>query len=166
MDQPITPLDANRSLMTFRFLFQSCSILIPILLLQCSSTKEAEESDQQTDSVATQPPRPQFETRTDTVDTRSAIGGGGTGTNTSPAEIRFMVQIGAFKDPQSASQVQTITRERLHMPVFSDYNIALDLYQIRIGFFETYEAAQAFRTKVQTEFPTDYRDAWIVQLKR
>ena len=77
-----------------------------------------------------------------------------------------MVQIGAFKDPQKASRVQTVARERLHMPVLNDYHAALDLYQIRIGFFETYEAAQGFRLRMQKEFPTDYNDSWIVQLKR
>ena len=77
-----------------------------------------------------------------------------------------MVQIGAFKDPQKASRVQTVARERLHMPVLNDYHTALDLYQIRIGFFETYEAAQNFRIRMQKEFPTDYEDSWIVQLKR
>ena len=81
-------------------------------------------------------------------------------------QIKFMVQIGAFKDPQYASAVQTAARERYHMPVLNDYNTSYALYQIRIGFFETKEAAYAFRLRMRREYPADYRDAWVVQLKR
>lgn len=108
----------------------------------------------------------EFETRTDTVSVEKR-------SQETPAEheartiqIRYMVQIGAFKDPQFASMVQLTARDRYHLPVLNDFNTALALYQIRIGFFETREDAYAFRKKMQRDFPNDYKDAWVVQLKR
>jgi hypothetical protein len=77
-----------------------------------------------------------------------------------------MVQIGAFKDPQLATGVQTRARERYHLPVLNDYNILVGLYQIRIGFFETRDAANDFKARMMKAFPEDYKDAWVVQLKR
>ncbi len=77
-----------------------------------------------------------------------------------------MVQVGAYKDPQNANTVQVAARERYHLPVLNDYHTVLGLYQIRIGFFETREAAQDFLGKMQHDYPSDYKDSWIVQLKR
>lgn len=81
-------------------------------------------------------------------------------------QIRYMVQIGAFKDPQYAAAVQTAARDRYHLPVLNDFNTSHALYQIRIGFFETREDAYNFRQKMRKDFPGDYKDAWVVQLKR
>ena len=52
------------------------------------------------------------------------------------------------------------------MPVLNDYHTTLGLYQIRIGFFESREAAQVFLEKMQHDFPNEYKDSWIVQLKQ
>jgi cell division septation protein DedD len=113
------------------------------------------------------PKRPEFETRTDTVAavrtaTRQQLGN----PLRRDPQIRFMVQIGAFKDPKNASVVQTDARQRYRLPVLNDYHTKLGLYQIRIGFFETRDAAQAFRLRMRQEFPADYKDCWVVQLKR
>ena len=77
-----------------------------------------------------------------------------------------MVQIGAFKDPKNASRMQVTARQRYHLPVLNDYNTKYALYQIRIGFFESREAAQTFRQQMSQEHPHDYKDSWVVQLKR
>lgn len=77
-----------------------------------------------------------------------------------------MVQIGAFKDPHNASKVQVSARNRYHMPVLNDYDIAHGYYQIRIGFFESEDAARALCERLQKEYPNDYKDSWVVQLKR
>jgi cell division septation protein DedD len=77
-----------------------------------------------------------------------------------------MVQIGAFKVARNASRVQTTARSRYHLPVLNDYNTAHALYQIRIGFFETKDDAYKFRQQMQLEHPADYKDAWVVQLRR
>jgi hypothetical protein len=52
------------------------------------------------------------------------------------------------------------------MPVLNDYHIQMGLYQIRIGFFETRRGAEAFRKRMVMEHPAEYKDSWVVQLKR
>ena len=107
-----------------------------------------------------------FETKTDTVNTVGTADHAEPATDSRTPQIRFMVQIGAYKDPQNANTVQVTARDRYHLPVLNDYHTVLGLYQIRIGFFESREAAQDFLGKMQHDYPTDYKDSWIVQLKR
>ncbi len=111
-------------------------------------------------------PQMMIETKTDTIHTLKPRAGDLPSTARDELQIRYMVQIGAFKDPHNASRVQVGARERYHMPVLNDYDIARGLYQIRIGFFESEEAARAFCQQLQKEHPNDYKDSWVVQLKR
>jgi cell division protein FtsN len=108
----------------------------------------------------------EFETKTDTVAMEKSQLDSARSHQSLDLQVRFMVQIGAFKDPQYASTVQTTARARYHIPALNDYNTALALYQIRIGFFETKADAYAFRQRMLREYPNDYKDAWVVQLKR
>jgi len=136
--------------------------------LGCGATEEIQEP-------TAPPPRPaakeetarmKFASKTDTV---SVTQTGRSDSMNAPGrepEIRFMVQIGAFKNPPLAAAVQTLARTRYRMPVLNDYALKAGLYQIRIGFFETREAAMAFRAKMQKDYPEEYRDAWVVQLRR
>ena len=107
-----------------------------------------------------------FETRVDTINTVSEGDHATAVEGRRERQIRFMIQIGAFKDARNASRIQGVARERYHLPVLNDYHTRLGLYQIRIGFFETREQAMVFRQQMKTGFPTDYKDAWVVQLKR
>ncbi len=106
----------------------------------------------------------EFESQTDTVNAVHTEEGAQRVSGGQP-QIRFMVQIGAFRDPHLASNVQNTARQRFKLPVLNDYNTQLSLYQIRIGFFVTREAALAFREQMQRNFPGDYTDSWLVQLK-
>jgi len=110
--------------------------------------------------------RMEFETRTDTVNALRGIEHRATGTSVNPERIRYMVQIGAFADPHHAAVVQSEARKRYHLPVLNDYHAGRKLYQIRIGFFETRVNARLFRQQMIREYPVDYADSWIVQLKR
>lgn len=112
------------------------------------------------------PPKMEFETKTDTVAMEESRLDSARSHQSPDLQVRYMVQIGAFKDPQYASTVQTTARARYHIPALNDYNTALGLYQIRIGFFETKADAYAFRQRMLREYPNDYKDAWVVQLKR
>jgi len=51
------------------------------------------------------------------------------------------------------------------MPVLNDYLAGAGLYQIRIGFFESRENARTFQQQMKREYPSEYGDSWIVQLK-
>jgi cell division septation protein DedD len=108
----------------------------------------------------------QFHTQTDTVRALRASEHTTVGVPGRAPQIRFMVQIGAFKDPHRASVVQAEARKRYHMPVLNDYFAGSGLYQIRIGFFESRDTARVFQQQMRKEFPSEYTDSWIVQLKR
>ena len=153
-------------------LSRSAAFLLSLVLVTgCGRIPEAEEAETPTPppsppEVTQPPPRMQFETRTDTVSTEKTQHKRGAQPASREQQIRFMVQIGAFKVPRNASRVQTTARARFHLPVLNDYNTARALYQIRIGFFETKDDAYKFRQQMQQEHPADYKDAWVVQLRR
>ena len=152
-----------------RFLSAICLLL----LAGCGSGGELQQQEQQPRVPPvvlpdTPPPQlpPRFETQTDTVIvTRESEQEAAVDSGLANPNVRFMIQIGAFQDPQNASAAQNLARERYHLPVLNDYTARIGLYQIRIGFFETRSAAHEFLVRMQTEFPQDYRDSWVVQLK-
>jgi cell division protein FtsN len=109
--------------------------------------------------------RVQFHTQADTVTALHGSELGIVGTPGRTPQIRFMVQIGAFRDPHHASAVQAGARKRYHMPVLNDFLAGPGLYQIRIGFFESRENARSFQQQMKRDHPSEYGDSWIVQLK-
>lgn len=138
------------------------------LLASCGRVEETRrETPQPPVELPSPPPEPavNFEAKTDTVAAISSERPDGSA-GIQPVEIRFMIQVGAFKDPHNAGKMQIVTRERYRMPVMNDYNAQLALYQIRIGFFESREAAYEFRQRLMNDYPTEYKDAWVVQLKQ
>ena len=145
-------------------------LLTGLLCAGCGSTEEVAPPSPQAPAPSPtkqeEAPPIRFETKTDTVNTVGNVEHPEPTADAREAQIRFMVQVGAYKDPQNASTVQVTARDRYHLPVLNDYHATLGLYQIRIGFFESREAAQQFLEKMQHDFPTDYKDSWIVQLKR
>jgi cell division septation protein DedD len=133
----------------------------------CGSLTETEDTQETSSETARHTsPRVEFETRTDTVAMQRRSQDAVAGRRKKEQQIRYMVQIGAFKDPKYASAVQIKARERYHLPVLNDYNTTYALYQIRIGFFETRQDAYKFRERMRREYPNDYTDSWVVQLKR
>jgi cell division septation protein DedD len=161
--------------MTSLYPFIVSALALPLILSGCGSAEEAVEEAPppaepraQSFTPAQDPPprKVEFETRTDTVTATHAGALTPAGNPARGAQIRYMVQIGAFKDPKNASTVQAETRRRYHVPVLNDFNSPRGLYQIRLGFFESRESASAFRQKMIDEYPLEYKDSWVVQLKR
>lgn len=147
--------------------------LIPFLILVfvggCSSSPESQgipPTPPVAPVVQQTTPQMEFETRTDTIHTVRSNPGEVVQTENTEPLIRYMVQIGAFRDAHNASRVQMNARERYHVPVVNDYEVTRGLYQIRLGFFESVESAQAFCARLQREHPGEYKDSWVVQLKR
>jgi cell division protein FtsN len=137
---------------------------LAVALLGCGSSQEAFETS--TNGADQERQRIGFETRVDTVKTESD-GHQAKGSDTpQERQVQFMVQIGAYKSAGSASRIQEIARDRFRLPITNDFDKALGLYQVRVGFFETREKAVVFREKIQSEYPSEYPDAWIVQLER
>jgi cell division septation protein DedD len=146
----------------------SVAAIAGVLLLAqgCGPSEEAEEAPATSPKVEVGSQRREFETKTDTVNTVTGALHRRSQPSSDALQVRYMVQVGAFKDPQNASKIQALTRERYHLPVVNDYLGKLALYQIRVGFFESREAATAFLQRMQKEYPKDYKDSWVVQLRR
>ncbi|HEX9005987.1 MAG TPA: SPOR domain-containing protein [Bacteroidota bacterium] len=125
--------------------------------------------EQTTEDRSIIPPQPEqqspvsIETRTDTVATIHPPAQEPPGRPAATAGLqRFKVQIGAFRDPQHASLVQNLARERFALPASNEYDTGTGTYRIRIGSFETRKEAEDFRKKMQQDFPGEYGDAWII----
>lgn len=116
--------------------------------------------------TTTQAHKTTFETKTDTVTTVGSKQQIEVSTPYNSAPVRFMVQIGSFKEIQFAGAVQTLARERYQLPVVNEYDTARRRYQIRIGFFETEPDAREFLLKLRTDYPQEYKDAWVIQLNK
>jgi cell division protein FtsN len=155
---------------------------VPIVLLAtllavswgCGTTDETRQ-----ETPPTEPPPPpaqpavkpadppvSFNTRTDTVVASPHVVQSDPVLQERQAATQYLIQVGAFKDAQNATRVQNMTRERLKMTVLNDYNTLIGMYQIRVGFFETKEAASAVRNKLVRDYPQEYKDSWIVELTR
>ena len=144
-------------------------LVVTILLMDGCSSSGVTERDRLLTAppdTATQTHRTNFETRTDTVAVqRIKEQSEPTGAYNS-APIRFMVQIGSYKNAKNASEAQARARQRYKLPVVNDYNAARHRYQIRIGFFETDKAAGEFSSKLMHDYPQEYKDAWVVQIMK
>ena len=108
----------------------------------------------------------EFETRTDTINSEQSAERDRTKLPGIDPQVRFAVQIGAFKDPQNASRVQMTARERFQMPVVNDYQASEALYNIRIGNFASKDSAYVLRDRIQRAYPDDYKDSWIVEFTK
>ncbi len=147
------------------FFFSSCLLAG---IAGCGSSSEADKDwTASTDSIRVTSRTPAFETRTDTVTAQTPAQRFDDTSGSQPgAGIRYMVQIGAFKEAHHATAVQTLARQRYELPVVNDYNAQRRLYQVRIGFFETEAEAQAFKARLIREHRGDYWDAWAVQISK
>jgi|WetSurMetagenome_2_1015567.scaffolds.fasta_scaffold153467_2 cell division septation protein DedD len=150
------------------------------LISACGTTDETREEtrEEAVSEPAPPPPLPppqvakpveppvSFEARTDTVLSAPPAPVNDAVVNQRPPETQYLVQIGAFKDAEKATRVQNAARERLKKTVLNDYNTLLGMYQIRVGYFETREAAAAFRDSIVRDYPEEYKGSWIVQFVR
>jgi cell division septation protein DedD len=142
------------------------ALLLSFGTMGCGSGEEMTQEETVAPDTVRVPEPVRFETQIDTIHTQRNSRPAIPPPHSVPEAIRFMVQIGAFKNPRNANALQQQARARFHQPVLNDYHTTYSLYQIRIGFFATREEAEQFRQQLQEQFPGDYKDAWVVQLKR
>ncbi len=142
----------------------ACLLVLSLYALPgCSSP---EQTGQETATEATTEGREvRFEVRTDTVEVLKPDDPVVASPAASEPEIHFAVQIGAFRDPENARSVGDAARGRFSFPVTENYDAESGLYLVRVGTFQTRDAAHEIRLKMQKDYPKDYRDCWIVQVK-
>ena len=110
--------------------------------------------------------RATFETQTDTVTAQATSQHRDTRDPQNPGRLGFMVQIGSFSESRNATRIQTLARKRYQLPVVKEYSASKRRYQIRIGFFESEQAANEFRLKLTNDYPMEYKGAWVVRVNK
>lgn len=76
----------------------------------------------------------------------------------------FTVQIGAYKQPLNAEQVNRQAQQRFNLETSTNYDATDELYKITVGQFTNYGQARTFCDRIMREFPSDYYDAWVVEI--
>lgn len=117
-------------------------------------------------SVPPPPPPAELVARVDTIEASGLSEVMAADSTLAEGEVRFSIQIGAFKEPANASALQAQARERYPLPVLNEFQEHPGLYRIRIGSFATREEAQIQLQRMKTDFPADYKRSFILQLKR
>jgi cell division protein FtsN len=148
---------------------QFTHLIMMLILAGCGSSSDTDREWMNIPPMDTtvQARKTTFETRTDTIDAEGAQPKTQTDAAVAAsAELRFTVQIGSFTDAKNASLAQAAARQRYQLPVVNDYDAQRRRYQIRIGFFESKEAAGAFCAKLKSDFPLEYKDAWVAPINK
>lgn len=79
---------------------------------------------------------------------------------------KYTVQIGAFKSGTSAKQVADRAEQRFARTVYTIYDGTSELFRVMLGVFDTKILARDFRDLIVTQYPEDYRDAWVSELSK
>ena len=91
-------------------------------------------------------------------------------TNTADTTVlppnKFTVQVGAFQSTGSADRTADLAGDRYTRSIYTFFDETGGFYKVYIGIFNTKEEARRFRDRMAQQYPGDYRDAWVAELKR
>jgi hypothetical protein len=79
---------------------------------------------------------------------------------------KFTVQLGAFQSREGASAVAGLAKTRFSKEVYTVLDEQDGLYKVMLGAFDTKDLARSFRDSIVSEYPQEYRDAWVSELAR
>lgn len=78
----------------------------------------------------------------------------------------YSVQIGAFRIIANAERCQRLAKKRYNKPVYQFYDRGIKMYRVTVGNFSMRKTAFTFLHAVKKDFPRDYSDAWVAELRR
>jgi cell division septation protein DedD len=78
----------------------------------------------------------------------------------------YSVQIGAYKLRSNIDNNKKILEKRFHLPVIIFYENGIKLTRMCVGNFPTKSAAISFLLQMQKQYPGEYRQAWVAELKK
>jgi cell division protein FtsN len=128
------------------------------ILVGCSSSQDVREEQ----SAPVQQPAPQIDTTA--ARTAPLNQSAGSSQPTIQPLMSFVVQVGAYKMPDNAERVAASARERFSRKVYTVRDKSTDTYKVMIGDFTTKDDARNFRDRIASEYPSDYKDAWVSEL--
>jgi cell division septation protein DedD len=111
-----------------------------------------------------------FVTQEDTIEahlvTRTPQSESGHPSHAHAVKKYYSVQIGAFRISFNADRCLRLIKKRTTYSTVHFYDKAIKMYRVTVGHFIKKEEAFAFRKSLKKNFPKDYRDCWVVEMKR
>jgi len=175
-----------------RFAFILTSVIFCIGLFGCSSSEESFDDEYVTDYQETDaeqsidtaeisapetrqqpvsvPSNRRFNVQADTLTVQSKkkeI------PKTSPLTVKnsvpqkyYSVQIGAYRLKSNTDRNYTLSLKRFQQPVIRFYEKGIKMERVCVGHFSSLKMAQEFLKKIQKQYPADYTEAWVAELKQ
>ena len=78
----------------------------------------------------------------------------------------YSVQIGAYKLRSNIENNKKILEKRFRQPVIIFFENGIKMTRMCVGNFPTKSAAMSFLLQMQKQYPGEYRQAWVAELKK
>ena len=78
----------------------------------------------------------------------------------------YSIQIGAFKSQANIDLNQKMLNKRFKQPVITFFDGGIKMMRICIGNFPTKQVGFDFLHGMQKNYPNDYKNAWVAELKK
>lgn len=78
----------------------------------------------------------------------------------------YSVQIGAYRLKSNTDRNYALSLKRFQQPVIRFYEKGIKMERVCVGHFSSLKMAQAFLNKIQKQYPADYAEAWVAELKQ
>lgn len=86
--------------------------------------------------------------------------------NKSASQKYYSIQIGAYRLKSNADRNYARSLKRFRQPVIRFYEKGIKMERVCVGHFSSFTMARAFLKKIQQQYPADYPDAWVAELKQ
>jgi cell division protein FtsN len=77
----------------------------------------------------------------------------------------FALQIGAFQQEANAARTAEIFKKRFDKSINQFFDPSVKMYRILVGSFATKEEAAVFQAQLKKEFPKEYSESWVLEVK-
>ncbi|MCX6138855.1 MAG: SPOR domain-containing protein [Ignavibacteriales bacterium] len=77
----------------------------------------------------------------------------------------FALQIGAFQQETNAIRAAEIFKKRSEKVIDQFYDSSVKLYRVLVGNFNSKEEAAAFQLQLRKEYPKEYSESWVAEVK-
>ncbi len=154
-----------------------CTIISSIYFIGCATSEESTTKEESTQPAATPPQKPAetASTAPSKADTVNVVN-----VQTSPkpayepaqstapamAKGNYTIQIGAFRQQESADRAAGLAKERLGKDAVIITDKTSNLLKVMVGAFATKEEARSFRDEMVEKFPAEYKDAWVTEINQ
>ncbi len=135
-----------------------------VLLCGCSSSKDSKKEELPPPPPAAGLPKAGEKVDTVTVDKQNTPAPQ-YDSHYSTSEMptgKCSVQIGAYRLSDNAEKIVSLAKERFSQKIYM-FQDKDNLFKVVIGDFMSKDDARRFRDEMAQKYPTEYKDAWVVE---